>query len=179
MRSKLTLIPNHPRNHPRATLAGLVPEVIRLSRYLTRDRDLADDAAQEVLLKVWSRLADGAEIDDLRLYLKASLRNRLRRPQRPTEELTEANMPATQPGAPARLATRDVLHGIARLPGDQGRLLLEFAGGEASYAELARRHGLPIGTVMSRISRARARLCADLDLPGDHPVGSLVEGVDG
>ncbi len=82
--------------------------------------------------------------------------------------------------APARLATRDVLDCIARLPDDQAILLIEFAQDETSYADLARRHNLPIGTVMSRISRARQRLCKDMDLPHDCAVaslvGSLVEG---
>ena len=139
----------------RRDLADLMPEVIRLSRYLTRDRDQADDLAQEVLLKVWTRLASGAQIEDLRLYVKASLRNRLRRPPRQTEGLSEADMPKTAPMAPARLATRDVLDCIARLPDEQATLLIEFAQDETSYADLARRHNLPIGTVMSRISRAR------------------------
>ena len=164
---------------PKTDLSNLVPDVIRLSRFLTRDLDLADDLAQEVLLNVWSRLAEGAEIDDLRLYVKASLRNRLRRPPRRAETLTEADMPSTAPDAPARLATRDVLDCIARLPEDQAILLIEFAKDETSYAELARRHNLPIGTVMSRISRARERLCRDMDLPLDHPVESLVEGAAG
>lgn len=166
---------HRPSDSPQC-LAELVPEVIRLSRFMTRDTDLADDVAQEVLLNIWKRIAGGAKIDDLRLYAKASLRNRLRRPPRRAEELTEADVPQIPPDAPARLATRDVLDCMARMPGDQARLLIEFAGGGASYAELARRHNLPIGTVMSRIARARARLCHDLDLSSDHPVESLVEG---
>jgi len=160
----------------RSDLANLVPEVIRLSRFLTRDRELADDVAQEVLLNVWTRLAHGAEIDDLRLYLKACLRNRLRRRSCHSSELFEADMPTIAPAAPARLAARDVLNCIAHLPENQAVLLMEFAQGETSYADLALRYDLPIGTVMSRISRARRRLCLDMDLPSDHPVESLVDG---
>lgn len=169
------MIRHDPIAIPRCGLTDLVPEVIRLSRFLTRDRDMADDLAQEVLLNVWSRLASGAEIEDLRHYVKASLRNRLRRPDRRTEELSEADMPSTAPSAPARLAARDVLDSISRLPKDQAILLIEFAQGEVSYADLARRHDLPIGTVMSRISRARTRLCKDMDLPCDRAVETLVE----
>jgi RNA polymerase sigma-70 factor (ECF subfamily) len=63
----------------------------------------------------------------------------------------------TQPDA---LLVRDLDRGIARLPADQRAVLLLVTLEEMSYEEVARTLGIPIGTVMSRLSRAREKLRA-------------------
>jgi len=158
---------------PGAALTALRPELLRLARLLTRDGDLADDLTQEALLAVWARLQAGEEIRALRPYLKTVLRNASRR-HRITEQATAAAPPGHAPEAPGRLACRDVLRAVAGLPPEQARLLLLLASTGASYADLARATGLPLGTVTSRLSRARAALCATLDLPPEAPVATLL-----
>ncbi len=63
----------------------------------------------------------------------------------------------TQPDA---LVLRDLDRAIARLPADQRAVLLLVTLEEMSYEEVARTLGIPIGTVMSRLSRAREKLRA-------------------
>ena len=61
-----------------STLCQLMPALLRLARQLTGNRDQAQDLCQEVLLRLWTRLQDGHEIDDLRAYAMAALRNQYR-----------------------------------------------------------------------------------------------------
>jgi RNA polymerase sigma-70 factor (ECF subfamily) len=58
------------------------------------------------------------------------------------------------------LLVRDLDRGIARLPAEQRAVLLLVTLEEMSYDEVARTLGIPIGTVMSRLSRAREKLRA-------------------
>lgn len=161
---------------PRATqaLTDLIPVLMRTALALTRSRDRAEDLAQEALLRVWTRLRDGEEIGDLRPYLLATLRNLARRPPRLAP--AEAAAPESAPGAAAdRLACGEVMAALSALPPDQLRLLTRAAIDAATTAELAAETGLPPGTVASRLSRARARLRARLDLPDADPVAALLE----
>ena len=64
---------------------------------------------------------------------------------------------------------------MGALPDDQACLIRALAVEGMSYAELARRHGLPLGTVMSRVSRGRARLSERLGPPKDAPVTALLD----
>jgi RNA polymerase sigma-70 factor (ECF subfamily) len=157
-------------------LLGLIPDLRRLSRRLVRDPDRADDLAQEALLRVWAQMAAGAEIDNLRPYLMESARNLARRPARQGEELNEADMPVIAPEAPGKLAMRDVAAALARLPKAEASMILDVATGSMSYADLAARSGLPLGTVMSRLSRSRARLRKHCGLPKAGPVAALLSG---
>jgi len=62
-----------------------------------------------------------------------------------------------------RLMYRDVLDKLAKLPEEQRALLLLVAVEDLSYAEAAKVLNVPVGTVMSRLSRARERLQQELD----------------
>ena len=75
----------------------------------------------------------------------------------------------------APLALREVMQAIAALPPAQAELLRLLATTGADYADLARQTGLPLGTVTSRLSRARARLRAAVDLPENAPVTTLFD----
>lgn len=143
-------------------LEHLIPDLMRLARILAPDRASAEDMAQEALLKVWSRLAEGGEISELRPYLMTVLRrNRVTAP-------THAELDAErliQPGnaVMGRATCRDVARALERMPPERAALLRGLAAGN-SYRDLALAQGLRPGTVMSRVARARAGLRAELGL---------------
>lgn len=145
---------------PPEALTALMPQMMRLARHLTGDRDQAQDLCQEVLLKLWVRLQAGHEVADLRAYAMAALRNQYRqvlREQPPRADLDESR-PPTAPDAFATLAVHELEAAITTLPQAQAQLLQLVAAGETSPQVLADITGLPLGTVMSRLARARARL---------------------
>ncbi|SMX42372.1 RNA polymerase sigma factor [Actibacterium lipolyticum] len=163
--------------HEKTELEALLPDLMRLARLLTRNRDTAEDLAQEALLSVCSRLAKGEDIRALRPYLMTTLRNAYRRTRAHPNfaDADEDAMPGHPPEAPQRMACREVLKAIATLPPHQAELMQLLATTGASYEELSRDTGLPIGTVTSRLSRARATLRCTLDLPPNAPVTALFD----
>ena len=144
-------------------LVPLMPDLARLTRRLARDPAHAEDLAQEALVRVWARMAEGGTIADLRPYLMEAARNLARRPGRRYLALEEAPEPVSLPEAEGRLALRDVACAMARLPAGEARLLIAVAARGEGYAALAEAEGVTIGAVMSRIARARARLRTDID----------------
>lgn len=156
-------------------LTALIPALSRLARILAPTPDRAEDMAQDALLRVWARLQNGGEIDDLRPYLMTTLRNASTKPAQQDQELTEQNAPSHPAEIWDRLACSDVFNAMANMPDDLADLLRPLASSGASYSELAAMFDLPIGTVMSRISRARAQLRAELDLPKTHAVETLLD----
>lgn len=152
----------------------LRPKLLRRARRYTRDPAEAEDMVQEALLKVWLRLADDPPITHLEAYVVTALRRIAMRPAPVFDELPEAMTPTVPATGPDRIAAREVQAALEVLPRDQSVLLLGVAVGGESYAALARTHGIPVGTVMSRVSRGRATLRALLDLPADRPVSALL-----
>lgn len=157
------------------TLTDLMPALIRLARILAPSPDMAEDMAQEALLRVWARMKKGEAINDLRPYLMTTLRNASTKPVRQHQELTDQNTPGKPAEIWSRFACGDVNDAITRLPADQADLLRMAVLQGSSYARIAKAFDLPIGTVMSRISRARAQLRADLDLPKSKAVETLLQ----
>ena len=157
------------------SLCDLRPGLMRLARHLTGSQDQAQDLCQEVLLKLWTRLQDGHEIEDLQPYAMAALRNQYRqylREQVPQEELTEADTPSV-PDVSALLALHDLESAIRGLPAPQARLIRLVAEGETSPRSLAEITGWPLGTVMSRLARARAKLRLKVGLGEKSPTADL------
>lgn len=155
-------------------LTALIPALSRLARILAPTPDQAEDMAQEALLKVWARLEKGAAIDDLRPYLMTTLRNASTKPVMQDQELTDQNTPSHPAEIWDRFACADVSLAVDQLPDNQAELLRPLVLYGASYADLAKMFKLPIGTVMSRISRARAQLRAEMGLPKNRAVESLL-----
>lgn len=145
-------------------LGPLIPALRRYARVLLRDPAAADDLVQDGLehaLSRWhQRRGDGSPrawlFSILHNLAVSSLRQRQRRgPHIPWEEADAAGIPAPQDGA---LDHRDLLAAVDDLPPDQRSVLLLVAVEGLSYAEVARALDIPVGTVMSRLSRGRARL---------------------
>jgi len=160
---------------PPHDLSRHLPAMTRLALRLTRDRDKADDLVQEASLNIWAHLARGHQIDDLRPYAMATVRNIARSGARRARDMVELreDTVAVSPDAPRHLACAEIRAAIERLPAAQAELLGMVAAGEASPAALARATGCKPGTVMSRLSRARAALRRDMGLGPDMSVTEL------
>ncbi len=149
-------------------LEPLIPALRRYAYALVRDHDGADDLVQDALERALSRWHLRRDDGDLRAWLFTILRHlhineyRRRRRQGPPVELDE-NAATAATAQDSGLETQDVLAALDRLPEDQKSLLLLIGVEDFSYEEAARTLGVPIGTVMSRLSRGRARLRALLD----------------
>ncbi|MEB8389204.1 RNA polymerase sigma factor [Rhodobacteraceae bacterium KMM 6894] len=157
-------------------LAALGTDLIRLARCLTGNESEAQDLVQETLLRLWRRREDLAEVEDLRAYARAALRNLYRQGMRraPLLALEDAPELAADPVVFADMAMRHLQGAIARLPADQSHLIRLVASGETSPAALARLTGWRLGTVMSRLARARAQLRRDMGLSPATPVQELL-----
>ncbi|SFM01408.1 RNA polymerase sigma factor [Methylorubrum salsuginis] len=144
-----------------------IPALRRYATALLRQREAADDyLVQDTLeraIHAWPQRREG----DLRAWLFAILRNRslegIRR--RGIEvgpgALTEIAEAGVDPEA--AVGARDVFDEIAVLPEEQRSVLLLVAVEDMSYAEVAAVLAVPIGMMMSRLSRARGRMRAFLN----------------
>ena len=151
-----------------ALIEAHIPGLRRFARALLRgDREGADDLVQDCLERALSRWHLRRAEGDLRGWLYTILYNRFlsdlhRRKRRgPHETLTEAaeaELPPVGGGQVEALEHRDLLRAFARLPEEQRSVLVLVGVEDLSYDEAARVLAVPIGTVMSRLSRGRERL---------------------
>lgn len=146
------------------SLIELIPRLRRYARALVGERAAADDLVQDTLERAWSKLHLYRHGTDLRAWLFTVMHNvhvnrvRAARPTEPLEdEMPELAQRATQGDS---LVVRDLERGIAALPVAQREVLLLVALEDLSYDQTARVLGIPIGTVMSRLARAREKLRA-------------------
>jgi RNA polymerase sigma-70 factor (ECF subfamily) len=144
------------------SLIELIPRLRRYARALVGERAAADDLVQDTLERAWSKLHLYRRGTDLRAWLFTVMHNvhvnRLRatRPADPLDdEMPELAQRATQGDA---LLVRDLERALAALPEAQRQVLLLVALEDLSYDETARVLDIPIGTVMSRLARARDKL---------------------
>ena len=144
-------------------LVELIPRLRRYARALVGDRTTADDLVQDTLERAWAKLHLYRRGTDLRAWLFTVMHNvhvnRIRA-TRPTDPLEDEMPELAQEERPDTLVMRDLDRAISRLPADQRAVLLLVTLEEMSYDEVARTLGIPIGTVMSRLSRAREKLRA-------------------
>jgi RNA polymerase sigma-70 factor (ECF subfamily) len=158
----------------RRQLAQSRPALFRVAYLWCHDRALADDLTQEALAKAVAQLGQLRDPARLRSWLYGILVNCWRdhlRARRPTEDIDsiEEHWLASdhcpeQAASQAQLAAR-VHAAIAQLPVGQREVLSLVDLAECSYAEAAEILAIPIGTVMSRLCRARGRLRDRLAAP--------------
>jgi RNA polymerase sigma-70 factor, ECF subfamily len=157
-----------------AEVAQNVPHLRRFARALCGDQSLADDLVQDTVERALLKyhLYDPAR--PLRAWLFAILRNihvsELRRVGRTRIVKTVEDMaPAEQAiegGQESQLGLRGIAAALERLPEAYREVLLLVALEDMSYRDCAEIVGVPVGTIMSRLSRARTALRGLLD--GDH-----------
>jgi len=152
----------------------VIPALRRYARTFVRGAADADDLVQDTLERAISRWHQRRSDGETRTWLFTILHNlavnHLRRAARRGRELplddageSDVAVPSTQEDA---LRRDDILGAVGQLPDDQRSVLLLVSIEDASYTEAARILDIPIGTVMSRLARARARLLKLLEEQG-------------
>jgi RNA polymerase sigma-70 factor (ECF subfamily) len=145
-------------------LRELLPRLRRFALWLTRDLSSADDLVQGALERALSRWSSRREEASLRSWLFAILyrqfldgRRRARRHAWLLGRLRMEEEPQS-PSAEREAVAQSMLQAFERLSPEQRSLLLWVTVEGLSYQEVAQILDVPIGTVMSRLSRARAAL---------------------
>lgn len=142
-----------------------IPALRRYARALTHDADVADDLVQDTLVRALrsEHLFNGGELRSWLYTILTNLnRNRLRSlARRPTITVIGDNDAPDASGPEA--GGRDIERALAALVEEQRTALLLVVLEGLSYRDVAEIQGVPIGTVMSRVSRARQQIRAYLD----------------
>lgn len=153
-------------------LAALVPNLRAFARSLCGSPHHADDLVQETLVKAWKNQASFTEGSNLKAWLFTILRNTYlsERRKRKHEVEDQDGMLAEQlsvHGAQAgHMDMIDFEKAFARLPDDQKEALILIGAEGFSYEEAALMCGCAVGTVKSRVNRARGKLCELLGVTG-------------
>lgn len=147
-------------------IAEHIPSLRRYARALTGDTWAADDLVQDTLERACSKWRLWTAGTDLRAWLFTIMHNlyanQVRRSVRQAHagarvDIDDAAAELVAPDA-ALDQSLDLQRCLMRLPDDQRAVLLLVSLQDMSYEEVAAVIGAPIGTVMSRLSRARSRL---------------------
>jgi RNA polymerase sigma-70 factor (ECF subfamily) len=146
-------------------IEAAVPALRRYARALTRNADRADDLVQDCLERALRKRSLWRPTGPLRAWLFRMLLNIYRNDARslrrrgtsvPLDDMPfEPSTPAPQPGY---IALAELGRALDQLPLEQREALLLVVLEGASYAEAADILGIPAGTLMSRLGRARAAL---------------------
>ena len=150
-------------------IAQHIPRLRRYARALMGNRAAAEDLVQDTLERAWGRFNLWRRGSDLRAWLFTIMHNihvnQVRaRIARPEHELDDAALEVqAQADQGDRLEIRDLDQALRQLPDEQREVLLLVGLEQLTYDEAARALGIPIGTVMSRLSRGRERLRAVLE----------------
>jgi RNA polymerase sigma-70 factor, ECF subfamily len=163
-----------------ALIRPIIPALRRYARTFVCDAEVADDLVQDTLERAISRWHQRRSDGNLRRWLFIILHNlamnhllRLTRRVRelPLDDAHESEMVASSTQEDA-LRHADILAAVEQLPEDQRCILLLVSVEDVSYADAARILNIPIGTVMSRLARARARLLKLVEEQGNPTSGS-------
>ncbi len=148
--------------NPASDLTEHIPRLRRYARALTRDVAQADDLVQDTLERALIKLDLWRPGSDLRAWLFTLMHNlfvnQLRAGAPQHVELDEASDIAVGGGQMEALAVRDIHAALGLLPAEQREVILLVGLEQFAYAEAARILGVPLGTIMSRLSRGRERL---------------------
>jgi RNA polymerase sigma-70 factor (ECF subfamily) len=151
-------------NDFRHNVETMIPALRRYARALTRDSDVADDLVQDTLVRALrsQKLFLGG---DLRAWLYTILTNLNRNRRRSLARQPNMTVLLDTESEPSGTEAegRDIARALDTLQEDQRAALLLVVLEGLSYRDVANIQGVPIGTVMSRLARARAQMRAVLD----------------
>ncbi|SMO43917.1 RNA polymerase sigma factor [Paracoccus laeviglucosivorans] len=155
------------------TLIALLPNLRRFALSLARRKDVADDLVQTTVERAIANAASFDAASRMEPWLFRIMRNawidqtrrqRTQGTQVDVHDIPEALPTDPRPGLEARIMLKSVQETMLTLPEEQREILHLVCIEEMSYAETAQTLGIPIGTVMSRLSRARLALSEKMGL---------------
>jgi RNA polymerase sigma-70 factor (ECF subfamily) len=147
----------------RAEIAAHIPRLRRYARALAGDSHRADDLVQDTLERALTKFHLWRHGSDLRAWMFTIMHNVFINQLKARRELAlddavEDGLQSAPQSDPLEL--RDLDTALRRLPVEQREVLLLVGLEQLSYAEASQALGVPVGTVMSRLSRGRERLRA-------------------
>ena len=153
----------------RSGLLELIPFLRAFSRSLCGDRELADDLAQEALAKAWQSRDTFRAGSNLKAWLFTILRNQFYSDRRrawrqaPWDESAAERIPGAKGEQTWAADLSDTARALHGLPAEQREALILVGVGGFSYESAAGISNCAVGTVKSRVARARKALIAALD----------------
>ncbi len=148
----------------REELLESIPNLRSFARSLCPSQDIAEDLLQESLLRAWEKRLSLRELGQLKPWLYTIMRNNFYSSLRKTKNEVEdpdgeyAMTLAISPAQESVLDLRDVSKALRKLPKDQQQSVMLICVEHMSYDEAAKYCGCAIGTLKSRVNRARAAL---------------------
>jgi RNA polymerase sigma factor (sigma-70 family) len=167
-----------------ASMTDILPRLRRYARTLVRNRTDADDLVQDTCERAWKRMDTLRRSSDLRAWLFGIMHNLYVDQHRrksvmivPDDVVDLADWSADRTFS--QLQVTDLHRALDRLPSEQLSVLILVVLEDMTYDEVSTTLHIPIGTVMSRLSRARARLLELLegDQQGSYQPARIMAGL--
>ncbi len=162
----------------RALLLGAIPALRAFAFSLTYDLDRSDDLVQDTLVRAWIKAESFRRGTNLTAWLFTILRNLFYSEQRKRKREVEdadgvlAGKLAALPEQEIRLEMQQFQGALNRLPSAQREALVLVGAQSFTYEEAAEICGVAVGTIKSRVSRARMRLIEALGMSGSDDIGT-------
>ena len=168
-----------PADECRDQMVALIPSLRAFARGLCGNRELADDLAQEAMMRAWAARDSFTMGTNFRAWMFMIVRNQFY-----TTVRKNSRMSSWDPEAAERLLVEappqqhavhmsDVEKALQKLPVEQREMLVLVGAGGASYEEAAEITGCAIGTVKSRLARGRTALATLIDGPSAEVIGTI------
>ncbi|MBV1700793.1 MAG: sigma-70 family RNA polymerase sigma factor [Hyphomicrobiales bacterium] len=150
-------------------MLAAIPALRAFALSLSRKPDRADDLVQETLMKAWANMASFVPGTNLRAWLFTIQRNIFYSQYRKRREVEDADghkaaMLSSPPAQLDHMDFQDFRIALDTLPVDQREALILIGASGMSYEEAAEVCGCAIGTIKSRVNRARVKLAEILGL---------------
>jgi len=161
----------------RHQLVAFLPRLRAFALHLTHDPVRSDDLVQNTVLQAWANLDRFQLGTNLEAWLFAILRNsfysdhRKRRREIEDPEGRLAKRLMVQPEQEAKLMLDDLRDALARLPPKARTALILVAAQGETYEDAATLCGVAVGTIKSRVNRARSQLVEILQMENRHDLG--------
>jgi RNA polymerase sigma-70 factor (ECF subfamily) len=161
----------------KSDLLAAIPSLRAFAVSLAQNSDKADDLVQETLVKAWDKQTSFQPGTNLKAWLFTILRNefysQMRKRGREVQD-TDGAMTARlaiHPSQQGKLDLADFRNALQMLPEDQREAIILIGASGFSYEEAAEICGCAVGTIKSRVSRARSRLQEILKISGEADFG--------
>ncbi|MFD2184410.1 sigma-70 family RNA polymerase sigma factor [Rhodoplanes azumiensis] len=161
----------------RDAMLAAVPSLRAFAISLSANVDRADDLVQETLLRAWANLDSFEPGTNMSAWLFTILRNlfrseyRKRRREVPDSDGAYADSMKTQPEQASKVEFEEFREALGKLPPDQREALVLVGASGFSYEEAAEICGCAVGTIKSRVNRARTRLAELLAIESIEDLG--------